>query len=191
MAPTLPASKLKPLIEADRIHEEVFRLAARIEEEYRNKPLTVLGVLKGSVFFLVDLIRLLRIPLHLEFIRASSYGDGTVSSGNVILGQLEASLEGRHVLVVDDILDSGRTLHAIVQEVKQGNPASVRTCVLVDKETDRAVDHEADYRAFRIPEVFIVGYGLDYAEQHRNLPYIASLDDPSVLEQDEEAAGDA
>lgn len=188
MAPTLPASKLKVLIEADRIHEEVFRLAARIEEEYRDKQLTVLGVLKGSVFFLVDLIRLLRIPLHLEFIRASSYGDGTVSSGSVILGQLEASLEGRHVLVVDDILDSGRTLNAIVQEVKLVKPASVKTCVLVDKQTERAVDLEADYRAFRIPEVFIVGYGLDYAEQHRNLPYIASLDDTSILRGDDEGA---
>lgn len=195
MAKTLPASELKVLIEADRIHEEVFRLAARIEAEYADKPLTVLGVLKGSVFFLVDLIRLIRIPLHLEFIRASSYGEGTTSSGEVMLGQLESSLEGRHVLVVDDILDSGRTLAAIVAEVQNSNPASVKTCVLVDKQTERAVDHEADYRAFRIPEVFIVGYGLDYAEQHRNLPYIASINDLSFLdessESDEEARANA
>lgn len=167
--------ELKVLLSADEIHRQVEALAARLEADYRGKPLTVLGVLKGSVFFLVDLLRMIRIPLRLEFLRASSYGDRTTSSGTVKLTPVDFAAEGRHVLIVDDILDSGRTLHAIATEVARAKPLSVRTCVLVDKEVARAVEREADYRAFRIPNVFIVGYGLDYAEQHRNLPHIAEL----------------
>ncbi len=180
MVGTIDEKRLRILIPATRIDEEVRRLAARLEEDYRDLPLTVLGVLKGSVLFLADLVRHIRIPLRLEFLRASSYGDQTTSSGTVSLGPLEGSLEGRHVLIVDDILDSGRTLHAIAAAVQHLRPLSVKTCVLVDKRTKRAVDHEADYQAFEIPEVFIVGYGLDYAEQYRNLPHIAVLDEGAI-----------
>jgi len=167
--------RLTTLIEAESIQEKVRQLAARIESDYRGKPVTVLGVLKGSVFFLVDLLKSVRIPLKLEFLRASSYGDRMTSSGNVVLGPIESSLADRHVLIVDDILDSGRTLHAIAQEVAKTGAASVKTCVLVDKKKPRAVEHQADYAAFEIPDVFIVGYGLDYAEHYRNLPFIGVL----------------
>ncbi len=173
--------RLKVLIEADRIQEKVRDLGAKITADYRGQSLTVLGVLKGSVFFLVDLLKSMPIPLKLEFLRASSYGDRTTSSGNVVVGPLESSLEGRHVLIVDDILDSGRTLHAIASAVTKAGAASVKTCVLVDKKKPRAVEHEANYFAFDIPDVFIVGYGLDYAEHYRNLPYIAVVP-PEVYE---------
>lgn len=178
---TLKNQKVRTLIDAERIRLQVHALAVQIEKEYRGQSLTVVGVLKGSVFFLVDLIRELKIPLRLEFYSASSYGDGMKSSGQVSLDQVgnsTADLRGRHVLVVDDILDSGRTLSAIVADLEKAGPESIKTCVLIDKKTDRAVDLAADYRAFQIPEVFIVGYGLDYAEQYRNLPYIAVLEAP-------------
>lgn len=167
--------RLEVLIEAERIRDEVKRLASRIERDYRGKPLTVLGVLKGSVLFLADLVRAIRIPMRLEFLRASSYGASTKSSGRVDLGPLEASLEGRDVLIVDDILDSGRTLDAIRRAVEEAGARSVRTCVLLDKQVERAVPIEADYAAFEIPPVFVVGYGLDYAEQFRNLPFLATF----------------
>lgn len=176
MSGALDGHRLTTLIEAARIHDEVVKLAARIEAEYVGQPLTVLGILKGSVFFLVDLIRQIRVPLTLDFLRASSYGSGTVSSGHVTLGEFEGPLDGRHVLIVDDILDSGRTLRSIVEAVKERRPLSIRTCVLVDKRKERAVEFEADYAAFQIPDVFIVGYGLDFDEQYRNLPHIAVLD---------------
>lgn len=174
--------RLKVLIEADRIRDEVRRLAARIEEDYRGKPLTVLGVLKGSVLFLADLVRAIRIPMRLEFLRASSYGDSTRSSGTVELGPLEGAIRGRDVLVVDDILDSGRTLDAIRRAVREAGARSVKTCVLLDKQVARAVPVEADYAAFRIPPVFVVGYGLDYAEQFRNLPFLATFDENGARE---------
>lgn len=165
--------RLKVLIEADHIQEKVRELAARITADYRGTPFTVLGVLKGSVFFLVDLLKSVPIPLQLEFLRASSYGNETKSSGTVTLGPFESPLAGRHVLIVDDILDSGRTLATIARAVVESGAASVKTCVLVDKKKPRAIEHEAHYSAFTIPDVFIVGYGLDYAEHYRNLPYIA------------------
>lgn len=165
--------RLKVLLEADRIQEKVRELGARITADYRGTPFTVLGVLKGSVFFLVDLLKSVPLPLQLEFLRASSYGNATTSSGTVALGPFESPLAGRHVLIVDDILDSGRTLAAIARAVSDSGAASVRTCVLVDKKKPRAVEHQANYAAFEIPDVFIVGYGLDYAEHYRNLPYIA------------------
>jgi hypoxanthine phosphoribosyltransferase len=167
--------RIQTLIEAERIQEKVRELAARITADYRGTPFTVLGVLKGSVFFLVDLLKSVPIPLQLEFLRASSYGDRTTSSGTVALGPFESSLAGRHVLIVDDILDSGRTLATIAAAVRATGAASVRTCVLIDKKKPRAMEHEAHYSAFEIPDVFIVGYGLDYAEHYRNLPYIAVL----------------
>jgi hypoxanthine phosphoribosyltransferase len=178
----LDESKLRVLIPASDIDAKVAQLAARIEQDYAGRPLTVLGVLKGSVFFLVDLLRRIRLPLELEFLRASSYGDRMESSGRVELGAFEKPLAGRDVLVVDDILDSGRTLSTIVAALRQAGAASVKTCVLVDKRKPRAAEHEADYAAFDIDDVFIVGYGLDYAERYRNLPHIA------VFEANGEAA---
>lgn len=170
-----PNDRIETLLDAAAIQERVGALGRRIEADYRGKALTVLGVLKGSVFFLADLLRHVQIPLRLDFLRASSYGNQTVSSGIVQLSAVEGAFEGRHVLIVDDILDSGRTLHTIRREIERQAPASVKTCVLVDKKVARAVELEADYRAFEIPNVFIVGYGLDYAEHYRNLPYIAVL----------------
>lgn len=175
MFQALPPHRLEPLVPTEAIQSSVSRVAVAIEEAYRDEPLTVLGVLKGSVFFLADLLRQVRIPLKLEFLRASSYGHRIESSGNVELSKLEGGFEGRHVLVVDDILDSGRTLHAIVEEVRKTSPLSIRTCVLVDKRKERAVEQRADFAALEIPDVFIVGYGLDYDEHYRNLPDIQTV----------------
>ena len=175
--------RIDSLLSASAIEERVRDLGRRIEEDYRGRPLTVLGILKGSVFFLADLLRHVQIPLRLDFLRASSYGDRTVSSGNVLLSELEGDFTDRHVLIVDDILDSGRTLHVIRSRVVARGPASVKTCVLVDKRVTRAVELEADYRAFEIPNVFIVGYGLDFAEHYRNLPFIAVLPPEACAEQ--------
>ncbi len=175
MVDTVHGVQLETLLTAEAIDARVRELAERIERDYHDRPLTVIGVLKGSVFFLVDLIRRLRIPLRLEFVRASSYGSEMTSSGTVKLSELDESFEGRHVLIVDDILDSGRTLLALKERIARAHPASVKTCVLVDKRTTRAVPMDADYRAFEIEDVFIVGYGLDWAEQFRNLPHIARV----------------
>jgi hypoxanthine phosphoribosyltransferase len=175
-----PGHQLQMLISEADIRRRVESLAVQIERDFQDRPLTVIGVLKGSVFFLVDLLRRLRLPVRLEFLRASSYGQGTVSSGRVHLTPLEQDLSDRDVLVVDDILDSGRTLAAVVEHVRGFGPRSIKTCVLVDKRKERAQPFEADYKAFEIPDVFIVGYGLDYAEQYRNLPYIASVQEASA-----------
>ncbi len=176
MVDTTNPTRLETLLSASAIDARVRELAARIQHDYHGLPVTVLGVLKGSVFFLVDLLRCIDMPIRLEFVRAASYGAGTTSSGTVEITGFDASLvAGRHVLVVDDILDSGRTLRAIADRIAHARPASVKTCVLVDKRKVRAVEFEADYKAFEIDDVFIVGYGLDHAEQHRNLPYIARL----------------
>ncbi len=165
------------LVHERRIRDRVAELGARISRDYEGKDVTVVALLKGGVVFLSDLIRSISVPMHLDFAWASSYGDGTTSSGNVALRVMpDTSLRGRHVLLVDDILDTGRTLARVSAELRDRfGAAEVKTCVLLDKAARREVDVRADYVGFEVENVFVVGYGLDFADRYRNLPYIGVL----------------
>jgi hypoxanthine phosphoribosyltransferase len=172
------------LNDIDRIlfHEQTIlsrldELAAEITEAYRGKELTVIAVLNGSLIFAADLLRRIPLPLKLDCLGVASYHGGTESTGKVTFKQLAVpDIAGRHVLVIDDILDSGRTLHAICARLRsEAQPASVRVCVLLNKRCERAEALDADFVGFEIENEFVVGYGLDYAEHYRNLPFIGVL----------------
>jgi len=159
------------------IRDRVSAMGREIEEHYRGEPLTIVGILQGGALFMADLIREIRLPLKVDAVSVSSYGSGTVSSGKVTFHQSRLpALEGRHVLIVDDILDSGRTLRAIADRFSdEAAPLSIRTAVLLSKRVARAVDIEADYRGFEVENEFVVGYGLDYDGEYRNLREIGVL----------------
>jgi len=164
------------LYSESQIISGIDRVAREVTRTYDGRDFTVVCVLKGSCVFASDLIRRIPIPLELAFLAASSYGDGTTS------GQLEINffptgneIEGRNLLLVDDILDTGRTLYALKHELARRGAAEVRSCVFLDKPSRRAVPLQADFRAFEVENLFVVGYGLDYAGRYRNLPYVASL----------------
>lgn len=151
----------------------VAELAARINRDYERKgELILVGVLKGAFVFLADLARQLTIPRQIEFIALSSYEEGSKSGAVRLVMDLRRSIEGKHVLVVEDIVDTGRTLHYLIELLKARDPASIGACALVRKKGRHEVDVQLDYVGFDIPDVWVVGYGLDYAEQHRTLPYI-------------------
>ena len=169
-------------IERTLFHEQTIlrrldELAAEITAEYEGRDLTVIAVLNGSLFFMADLLRRIQLPLSLDCLSVSSYHGGTESSGTVTFDQTSLpDVDGRHVLILDDILDTGRTLHAICKRLKaEGNPASIRICVLLKKNKARDEAMEADYSGFEIGDEFVVGYGLDYQERYRNLPYVGVL----------------
>lgn len=165
-----------PLIEASAIHRRVHELAVTIAADYADRDLLLLIVLKGGMFFGADLARALGGTAHVDCVRARSY-DGTDSTGEVRFGILpEISLRDRHVLVLEDILDTGRTATALLQRLHAEAPASLEICTLLDKPTRRVVPIEARYVGFEIEDHFVVGYGLDYAEQYRNLPYIGLIE---------------
>ena len=166
------------LIAEERIARRVNELAARISEDYADVDgLIVVGVLKGAFIFLADLARRLTAPHRVDFIAVSSYADGHQRSGEVrTVLDLRESIEGRHVLLVEDIVDTGRTLRYLVQQFEARGPASVRTCALTRKKARNEGEVRIDYLGFDIPDVWVVGYGLDYAERHRTLPHIAALD---------------
>ncbi|MBX3731908.1 MAG: hypoxanthine phosphoribosyltransferase [Verrucomicrobiae bacterium] len=167
------------LIPASRIRSRVGELGRRISADYAGRELVVVGLMNGTVVFLSDLIRQIRLPLSLEFLRATSYRDSTRPGLLTITRTPPVELGGRHVLVVDDILDTGRTLDTVLRRLRRLGPASLRTCVLLDKPERRERPAIADYVGFRIPDVFVVGYGLDLAGRHRNLPYVAIAIPPS------------
>ena len=162
------------LISEQEIDARVSKLAAKISADYADKgELVLIGVLKGAFIFLADLSRKLTIPRHIEFIAVSSYEHGSVPSGAVrLVMDVRESIEGRHVLIVEDIVDTGHTVHYLHDMLKSRNPASVRTAALLHKEHKTEVDVEVDYLGFTIGDEWVVGYGLDYAEHHRTLPYI-------------------
>lgn len=154
----------------------VARLAQEINRDYAGKELLVVGVLQGSFVFLADLVRRLDLPVCVEFISVSSYGSGAVSSGQLQLRlDLSAEIAGRHVLLVEDILDSGNTLHRLLPMLSARNPASLAVCVLLDKPERREKEIVAAYTGFQIPDAFVVGYGLDYDQKYRNFPYLGIL----------------
>jgi hypoxanthine phosphoribosyltransferase len=171
------------LFDEARIHSRVKEIGKAISDRHAGADLVVVALLKGGVVFLADLIRSITIPIKLDFAWASSYGSGTQSSGTVQLRVFPGDdLSGKHVLVVDDILDTGRTLQRVCAKLKSDLGAKhVETCVLLDKPSRRAVDLRADYAGFVVDDVFVVGYGLDFADNYRNLPYIGVLK-PSCYE---------
>ena len=164
------------LLSEEEIAEIVRNMGRQISEDYKGKNLFLVSVLKGSLLFMADLMRQITIPCTIDFLAVSSYGKGTASSGEVrILKDLDASLEGKDLLIVEDILDSGVTLSYLLKNLSARNPASIRLCTFLDKPERRRVDIHADYVGASVPDEFIVGYGLDYAEVYRNLPYVGVL----------------
>lgn len=170
------------LFTQEQVAARVREMAAQISQDYAGKTPLVVGILRGSFIFMADLVRAMDIPLTLDFMVASSYGAGTVSSGKVKIGlDLQEDIAGRDVLLVEDILDTGNTLSKLVAELKGRQPASLKLCVLLDKPERRTKPIEADYVGFTIPDAFVVGCGLDYNQLYRQLPYIGILK-PSVYE---------
>ncbi len=166
----------KVLISEDELSDIVTDLGKRISVDYKDKDLLLVSILKGSVIFMADLMRAISIPCNIDFMAVSSYGSGAKTSGVVkIIKDLDKSIEGKDLLIVEDILDSGRTLSYIREILMARNPASIRICTLFDKPDRREVDLFADYIGTKVPNEFIVGYGLDYDEYYRNLPYIGAL----------------
>lgn len=160
----------------------VAELGAQISADYQGKNPIIISVLRGSYIFMADLTRKISLPCTIDFMAVSSYGKGTTSSGQVkIVKDLSENIEGRDVIVVEDILDSGNTLSYLLQILKARHVASVKLCTLLDKPSRRVKDVRADYVGFSVPDYFVVGYGLDYAEYYRNLPYIGILK-PEVYE---------
>src|SRR6266849_5211656 len=172
------------LLTGEEIQAKVIELGEQIATEYRGQPLLLLGTLKGAVPFIADLSRAINLPLELDYMAISSYGNSTHSSGVVrILKDLEGPIEHKHVLIVEDIIDSGLTLHYLMDVLRQRRPLSLRVCALLDKKRERIKPVHLDYTGFQIPNQFVVGYGLDYAQLYRNLPYIGILK-PSVYQND-------
>lgn len=164
------------LISQEEIQKKVAELGRKITSDYAGKHLLLVGVLKGAVIFLVDLSRCIDLPVEMDFMAVSSYGDSTETSGVVrILKDLDSPLEGRHVLIVEDIVDTGLTLSYLREYLVGRGPASLRICTLLNKRKARKADLPIDYIGFEIDDQWVVGYGLDLAEMHRNLPYIAVL----------------
>ena len=171
------AEKVKMLIPEEEVNARIEELGKKISEEYAGKQVHLICVLKGGVFFMCELAKRITVPATMDFMSVSSYGDGTQSSGIVkIAKDLDESLEGKDVIVVEDIIDSGRTLSYLLRILKGRHPASIRLCTLLDKPERRVVDVKVDYVGFEIPDEFVVGYGLDYNQQYRNLPYIGFVE---------------
>jgi hypoxanthine phosphoribosyltransferase len=164
------------LITPDRLQKRIAELAERIDADYADRELLLVGVLKGAVMVMADLARAIRLPVHMDWMAVSSYGSGTKSSGVVrILKDLDSDITGRHVLVVEDIVDSGLTLSWLVSNLQSRQPASLQVCALLRKPAAARMDVDVTYVGFDIPNAFVIGYGLDYAERYRNLPFIGTL----------------
>lgn len=162
---------------SEELHSIVSRLGRQISEDYKDKNLLLVSILKGSVIFMADLMREITVPCEIDFMCVSSYGNETENNSGIvkIIKDLDINIEGYDLLVVEDILDSGRTLNNVISLLKHRNPASIRICTLLDKPERRVVDLYADYSGAEVPDEFVVGYGLDYAQKYRNLPYIGVL----------------
>lgn len=172
------SEKIRELISEEKIDARIREIGQQISRDYAGKTLHLICVLKGGVYFMCELSKRISVPVSLDFMSISSYGDDTKSSGVVkIIKDLDQPLEGKHVMIVEDIIDSGRTLGYLMEILKKRNPASLKLCTLLDKPDRRVVNSvETDYCCFEIPDEFVVGYGLDYAQKYRNLPYIGALD---------------
>ncbi len=176
------------LIADDLIARRIGQMAREIERDFKGREMVVVSLLNGTVMFLADLIRSLSLPLRLDFIGVSSYGAGTESGDLVFTKELRLDVQGRDVLLVDDILDTGKTLYRVLGKLQALKPRQIKTCVLLNKAARRIEDVEADYVGFEIPDFFVVGYGLDYAERYRNLPFVGVLH-PHVYKQGQVTTG--
>ena len=166
----------KILFTQEELRQRVEALGAQITRDYAGQEVVVASVLRGSYIFMADLTRAIQLPITVDFMAVSSYGAGTVSSGQVeIKKDLSDSIEGKNLLIVEDILDSGNTLYYLMDVLRARKPTAIRICTLLDKPERRAKPIRADYTGFAIPDAFVVGYGLDYNEKYRNLPYIGIL----------------
>jgi hypoxanthine phosphoribosyltransferase len=179
----LDAAVESVLVDEETLLQRVRELGAEITADYRGRDLLLVGVLKGAVFFIADLMREIDIPCEVDFMAISSYGSATDSSGVVrILKDLDLSIEGRNVLIVEDIIDSGLTLSYLVKTLRARQPASLEVCALLTKPARRAAAVPCRYVGFEIPQRFVIGYGLDFAEHYRNLPYVGILRDEIVAQ---------
>ncbi len=169
--------EVKDLIPEAEIAKRVRELGEQISRDYAGKEIHVICILKGGVFFMCELVKHITVPVTHDFMSVSSYGDGTVSSGRIkIVKDLDDSIQEKDILIVEDIVDSGRTLHHLLQLLRARNPKSIRLCTLLDKPERREVEVPVDYTGFSIPDLFVVGYGLDYAQHYRNLPYVGVVE---------------
>ena len=170
------ADKIRVLLEEEEVDKRICEVAAQINRDYEGKQVHLICILKGGVFFTCELAKRLTIPVSMDFMSVSSYGSGTESSGVVrIVKDLDESIAGKNVLIVEDIIDSGRTLAYLIEILKQRNPESIHLCTLLDKPDRREVDFNADWVGAVIPNEFVVGYGLDYDEKYRALPFVGVL----------------
>ena len=177
------SEKIKVLLSEEEVDSRIKQIAAKVSKDYAGKEIHLICVLKGGVFFTCELAKRITVPVSLDFMSVSSYGDDTKSSGVVkIVKDLDQPLEGKDVLIVEDILDTGVTLSHLVPMLKLRRPNSVRLCTILSKPSRRKVDIEPDYCGFEVPDEFVVGYGLDYDEKYRNLPYVGVLK-PEVYEK--------
>lgn len=171
------AETIKVMISEQEVDAKIREIGKKISEDYAGKQVHLVGILKGSVFFVSELAKRITVPVTLDFMSVSSYGDGTSSSGVVRISKdLDESLEGKDVIVIEDIIDSGRTLAYLLDVLSKRNPNSMKLCTLLDKPDRREKEVEVDYVGFEIPDEFVVGYGLDYAQKYRNLPYIGIVE---------------
>lgn len=171
------SERIKVLISEKEVDEKIEALGKQISKDYEGRQVHLICVLKGGAFFMCELAKRITTPVSLDFMSVSSYGDGTSSSGVVrIAKDLDESIEGKDVLIVEDIIDSGRTLYYLMDVLRQRHPKSLRLCTLLDKPERREKDVKVDYVGFEIPDEFVVGYGLDYAQKYRNLPYIGLVE---------------
>ena len=171
------AEKINVLISEADIDRKIREVAALISEDYAGKSVHLICILKGSAFFACELAKRITVPVTIDFMSVSSYGSGTTSTGIVrIVKDLDEPLEGKDVLIVEDIIDTGRTLSHLIDVLKTRKPASVRLCTLLDKPERRVTSVEVDYTCFQIPDQFVVGYGLDYDQKYRNLPYVGVIE---------------
>lgn len=171
------AETIKVLVSEEEVDKRICEMGEQISRDYEGKQVHLICVLKGGVFFMCELAKRITVPVSMDFMSVSSYGADTKSSGVVkIIKDLDEALDGKDVLIVEDIIDSGRTLSYLIEILKKRNPKSIRLCTLLDKPERRVVDVDVDYVGFGIPDEFVVGYGLDYAQKYRNLPYIGVVE---------------
>lgn len=163
------------LCSEEEIKERISELGDAISKDYTGKKIHIISLLKGSFIFAADLVRNIKIPLKISFISTSSYGNEQVSSGEVKIDSMLKDIEGEHILIVDDITDSGITMKKVVEYIKTKKPATIKSCVLLDKPERRQVEFEADYIGFSIEDKFVVGYGLNYGDYYRNIPYVFAV----------------